>query len=406
MKKNENVLDYLIKRGYIEQVTHYDKLKETFENKKITFYVGIDPTADSLHIGHFMVLMITKILQKSGHRPVILIGGGTASIGDPSDRNDMRKLLSKEELQKNVNGIKRQLEKFLDFEGENGAILVNNADWLENLNYLDFMRNVGRYFNINDMLRMESYKTRLDKGLTFFEFGYLPLQSYDFLVLNEKYDCILQMGGNDQWSNVIGGIDLIRKKTGKEAYGFTIKILAKSDGTKMGKTAGGALWLDPEKKSPFDFYQYWRNIDDDLVKQLFNLLTFEEDEDIEKIMENPNINEVKKILAFKITEIIHGTNEAKKAEESSIALFEGGNNIDAIEEKEIENETKLIEVLKECNFAKSNGEAKKLIKGNAVTINDNKITDINYIITDKDEKNGNIILKKGKNNFINLKIKK
>lgn len=406
MNKNENVLDYLIKRGYIEQVTHYDKLKEAFENKKITFYVGIDPTADSLHIGHFMVLMITKILQKSGHRPVILIGGGTASIGDPSDRNDMRKLLSKEELQKNVNGIKRQLEKFLDFEGENGAILVNNADWLENLNYLDFMRNVGRYFNINDMLRMESYKTRLDKGLTFFEFGYLPLQSYDFFVLNEKYDCILQMGGNDQWSNVIGGIDLIRKKTGKEAYGFTIKILAKSDGTKMGKTAGGALWLDPEKKSPFDFYQYWRNVDDDLVKQLFNLLTFEEDEDIEKIMENPNINEVKKILAFKITEIIHGRNEAKKAEEASIALFEGGNNIEAIEKKEIKNEMKLVDVLRSFDFAKSNGEAKKLIKGNAVTINDNKITDINYIITDKDEKDGNIILKKGKNNFINLKIKK
>lgn len=406
MNKNENVLDYLIKRGYIEQVTHHDKLKEIFDNKKITFYVGIDPTADSLHIGHFMVLMITKILQKNGHRPVILVGGGTASIGDPSDRNDMRKLLSKEELQKNVNGIKKQLEKFLDFEGENGAILVNNADWLENLNYLDFMRNVGRYFNINDMLRMESYKTRLDKGLTFFEFGYLPLQSYDFLVLNEKYDCVLQMGGNDQWSNVIGGIDLIRKKTGKEAYGFTIKILAKSDGTKMGKTSGGALWLDPEKKSPFDFYQYWRNVDDDIVKQLFNLLTFEEDEDIEKIMENPNINEVKKILAFKITEIIHGTKEAKKAEESSIALFEGGNNIDAIEKREIENDMKLIDVLRECNFANSNGEAKKLIKGNAVTINDNKITDINYIITSKDEKDGNIILKKGKNNFINLKIKK
>lgn len=402
----ENILDFLINRGYIEQVTHYDELKELLDKEKITFYVGIDPTADSLHIGHFMVLMLSKRLQEAGHRPIILVGGGTASIGDPSDRNDMRKLLTKEELQKNVEGIKKQVAKFVNFEGENGAILVDNADWLEKLNYLEFMREAGIYFNINDMLRMESYKTRLEKGLTFFEFGYMPLQAYDFSVLNEKYNCMLQIGGNDQWSNVIAGIDLIKKKNKKSSYGLTIKLLVKSDGTKMGKTAGGALWLDPEKKSPFEFYQYWRNIEDDLVEQIFKLLTFETDEKIKEILETENINDAKKILAFKVTEIIHGEEEAKKAEEASKSLFEGKGNIDAISKVEIEENARLIDILKENNFASSNGEAKKLIKGNAVTINGEKISDINYTISEKDEEDGNIILKKGKNNFINLVIKK
>lgn len=400
-----NILDFLMNRGYIEQVTHLDELRDVIKNKKITFYVGIDPTADSLHIGHFMVLMLSKWLQKAGHKPIILIGGGTASIGDPTDKNDMRKLLSKEELEHNVNCIKKQVESFLETEGENGAIVVNNRDWLMNLNYLDFMRNIGIYFNINDMLRMDTYRTRLEQGLTFFEFGYMPLQAYDFYLLNKKYNCVLQLGGNDQWSNVIAGVNLIKKKEQKDAYAFTIKLLTKKDGQKMGKTVGGAVWLDPEKLSPFEFYQYWRNVEDEMVEKLFKLLTFESDDKIKEYMSLNNINDSKKILAFKITEVIHGTKEAEKAEKTSEAMFESGNNIDAITKKEIENEKRLIEILVDTGFAQSNGEAKKLIKGNAISINDVKIADINYVIAKKDEQDGNIILKKGKNNFINLIIK-
>lgn len=400
-----NILDFLMNRGYIEQVTHLDELRDVIKNKKITFYVGIDPTADSLHIGHFMVLMLSKWLQKAGHKPIILIGGGTASIGDPTDKNDMRKLLSKEELEHNVNCIKKQVESFLETEGENGAIVVNNRDWLMNLNYLDFMRNIGIHFNINDMLRMDTYRTRLEQGLTFFEFGYMPLQAYDFYLLNKKYNCVLQLGGNDQWSNVIAGVNLIKKKEQKDAYAFTIKLLTKKDGQKMGKTVGGAVWLDPEKLSPFEFYQYWRNVEDEMVEKLFKLLTFESDDKIKEYMSLNNINDSKKILAFKITEVIHGTKEAEKAEKTSEAMFESGNNIDAITKKEIENEKRLIEILVDTGFAQSNGEAKKLIKGNAISINDVKIADINYVIAKKDEQDGNIILKKGKNNFINLIIK-
>lgn len=400
-----NILDFLMNRGYIEQVTHLDELRDVIKNKKITFYVGIDPTADSLHIGHFMVLMLSKWLQKAGHKPIILIGGGTASIGDPTDKNDMRKLLSKEELEHNVNCIKKQVESFLETEGENGAIVVNNRDWLKDLNYLDFMRNIGIHFNINDMLRMDTYRTRLEQGLTFFEFGYMPLQAYDFYLLNKKYNCVLQLGGNDQWSNVIAGVNLIKKKEQKDAYAFTIKLLTKKDGQKMGKTVGGAVWLDPEKLSPFEFYQYWRNVEDEMVEKLFKLLTFELDDKIKEYMSLNNINDSKKILAFKITEVIHGTKEAEKAEKTSEAMFESGNNIDAITKKEIENEKRLIEILVDTGFAQSNGEAKKLIKGNAISINDVKIADINYVIAKKDEQDGNIILKKGKNNFINLIIK-
>lgn len=401
----DNILDFLINRGYIEQVTHLEELREVLKKEKITFYVGIDPTADSLHIGHFMVLMLSKWLQKAGHRPIILIGGGTASIGDPTDKNDMRKLLSKEELEHNVNGITTQVKRFLDTEGENGAIVVNNADWLRNLNYLDFMRDIAIHFNINDMLRMDTYRTRLEQGLTFFEFGYMPLQAYDFYLLNKKYNCVLQLGGNDQWSNVIAGVNLIKKKEQKDSYAFTIKLLTKKDGQKMGKTVGGAVWLDPNKLSPFEFYQYWRNVEDEMVEKLFNVLTFESDEKIKEYMSLENINDVKKILAFKITEVIHGTEEAEKAEETSKAMFESGNNIEAITKKKIGNEKRLIEVLVNVGFAASNGEAKKLIKGNAISINDEKISDINYIITKNNEKDGNIILKKGKNNFINLIIK-
>ena len=406
MIEAEKTLDFLINRGYIEQVTHYEELKEKMEADQITFYVGIDPTADSLHIGHFMVLMLAKRLQEAGHRPILLIGGGTASIGDPSHRNDMRKMLSEEDLEKNVKGIKRQIEKFVNFEGKNGAILVNNKDWLGNLNYLEFMRNIGVYFNMNDMLRMEAYKSRLEKGLTFFEFGYMPLQAYDFLVLNEKHNCTLQMGGNDQWSNVIAGVDLIRKKTQKEAFGFTIKLLTKKDGTKMGKTAGGALWLDENKTTPFEFYQYWRNIDDEEIEKIFRLLTFEKDEDIQKYMSIKDINEIKKILAFKVTEVIHGTKEAKKAEEAAISLFEGGNNLDGIEKIEIKKGTKLVELLKILEISSSNGEAKKLIKGNAISINDEKISDINLELNDDLKDNeGKIIFKKGKNYFRNIILK-
>ena len=323
-----NVFDVLEERGFIEQLTHEKEVKELFQKESVPFYIGFDPTADSLHIGHFVSMMVASHMQKCGHKPIILIGGGTATIGDPSGKTDMRRMMTREEIDHNVACFKVQLSRFLSFEGENAAIIVNNADWLLNLNFVEFMRDIGSLFSVNRMLTAECYKQRMERGLTFFELGYMLMQSYDFLYLHDHYGCKLQMGGNDQWSNIIGGVELIRRIGNDDAFGLTFKLLTTKEGKKMGKTEKGALWLDPAKTSPYEFYQYWRNIADDDVKTVLSLLKFLPMDEVERLssLKDEHINEAKKVAAFEITKIIHGEEEAKKAEEASNALFSGKGN--------------------------------------------------------------------------------
>ena len=401
-----NALDILEERGYIEQLTHPEEMKKLFSSgESISFYIGIDPTADSLHVGHFVSLMVAGHLQRCGHKPIILIGGGTAAIGDPSGRTDMRQLLTREQLDQNVAGIKKQVEKFVSFEGENGAIIVNNADWLLNLKYLDFMREIGSLFSVNKMLAAECYKTRLESGLTLFELGYMPMQAYDFLLLYNKYNCKMEMGGNDQWSNIIAGVDLIRKIGKNDSYGLTFKLLTTKDGKKMGKTQKGALWLDPEKTSPYEFYQYWRNIEDESVKTVLNMLTFLPSEKIKELTSynDERINEAKKVAAFEITKLIHGEEEAKKAEESSNALFEGNGSIENMPTVKLENNNcSIIDAIILSQIAPSKSQARTLISQNGISLNDEIISDSNYILSDKDFKQGYAILKKGKKIFYKL----
>ena len=334
-----NVFDVLEERGFIEQMTHEQEIKELFEKESVPFYIGFDPTADSLHIGHFVSMMVASHMQKNGHKPIILIGGGTATIGDPSGKTDMRRMMSREEIDHNVACFKKQLSRFLTFEGENAAIIVNNADWLLDLKFVDFMRDIGSLFSVNTMLAAECYKQRMEKGLTFFELGYMLMQSYDFLYLHDHYGCKLEMGGNDQWSNIIGGVNLIRKIGMDDSYGLTFKLLTTKEGKKMGKTEKGALWLDPEKTSPYEFYQYWRNIADEDVKTVLSLLTFLPMEKVNELCayQDERINEAKKVAAFEITKIIHGEEEAKKAEEAAKALFEGQGALDNMPTTKIGN---------------------------------------------------------------------
>lgn len=393
------IFEFLENRGFIEQTTNKEAIIEKLNNEKITFYIGVDPTADSLHVGHFMFLMIASHLQKAGHRPIIIVGGGTANIGDPSGRTDMRKMLTKEQLEYNISQIKKQLSRFLSFEGENAAKIINNGDWLLDLKYIDFMKEVGVNFNVNKMLSAECYKTRLNSGLTFFELGYMLMQAYDFMKLYQDENCILQIGGNDQWSNLIAGVNLTRKVLGQEIFGMTIKLLTKKDGTKMGKTAGGALWLDKEKLTAYEFYQYFRNVDDEDILTLFKTLTFLSDEEIVKQMKNENINEVKSILAFEITKIIHGEEEAKNAEETSKAVFNGKNAIMNLPEFENEGEIRILEALVYTKLASSNSDAKKLINQEAVSLNNEIVKDINLIVSDKEN-----IIRKGKK-YIKLIIR-
>lgn len=397
-----NVFDVLQERGYIEQLTHPEEIKELLSKQSVPFYIGIDPTADSLHVGHFVSLMVAANLQKCGHKPIILVGGGTAIIGDPTFKNDIRKMLSKEEIEHNVACIKKQIERFVSFEGENAAIIVNNADWLLNLNYVDFMREIGTLFSVNKMLAAECYKQRLETGLTFFEMGYMLMQSYDFLHLYNTYGCKLEIGGNDQWSNIIGGVDLIRKIGKDDSFGLTFKLLTTKEGKKMGKTEKGALWLDPEKVSPYEFYQYWRNIDDAEVENVAKLLTFLPLDEIQAMAElkDTQINEAKKKVAFEITKLVHGETEAKKAEEASNALFGGQGNIENMPSTKLENiAITIVEALVQTQIAPSKGQAKTLISQGAVFLNDEKITDSTYTLSDKDFQNGYAILKKGKKVF-------
>lgn len=401
----KNVLDVLEERNYIEQMTHPYEMKEVFSKESVPFYIGIDPTADSLHVGHFVSLMVAGHMQRCGHKPIILVGGGTAIIGDPSGKTDMRKMLSKEALEHNVECIKKQAARFISFEGENAAIIVNNADWLCDLKYIEFMRKIGSKFTISKMLSAECYKNRLEAGLTFFEMGYMLMQSYDFLYLYNKYGCKLQIGGNDQWSNIIGGVELIRKIEKEDSYGMTFKLLTTKEGKKMGKTEKGALWLDPEKTSPYEFYQYWRNIEDESVKIALNMLTFLPIEEIEKLtaFKDERINEAKKVLAFEVTKMIHGEDEAIKAQEATQALFEGQGSIENMPSVKLENPNcQLTDAIVLAGITSSKGQAKILISQNAIFLNDEKITDISYTLSEKDFPDGYAILKKGKKIFYKL----
>ncbi len=401
-----NVFDLLEERGFIEQITHEKEVKELFQKESVPFYIGFDPTADSLHVGHFVSMMVASHMQRCGHKPIILIGGGTATIGDPSGKTDMRRMMSREEINHNVECFKVQLSKFLSFEGENAAIIVNNADWLLNLNFIDFVRNIGSLFSVNRMLSAECYKQRMEQGLTFFELSYMLMQSYDFLYLHDNYGCKLQMGGNDQWSNIIGGVELIRKIGNDDAFGLTFRLLTTKEGKKMGKTEKGALWLDPQKTSPYEFYQYWRNISDEDVRTVLCLLTFLPMAEVNRLsnLKDEQINESKKIAAYEITKLIHGEDEAKKAEESAIALFDGngGNIANMPTEKITDVNISIVDAIILAKFAPSKGQAKILVSQGGIALNDKKIDDISFILSDSDFKNGYAILKKGKKSYCKL----
>lgn len=392
----KNVLDTLKERGYVKQTVYEDELYELLDKESVSFYIGFDPTADSLHVGHFVQLMAMSIMQKAGHRPVILIGGGTGKIGDPSGKSDMRKMMTDETIRHNCECFKKQMSKFLSFEGDNAAVMVNNADWLDDLNYIKFLREVGVYFSVNKMLTAECYKSRMEKGLTFLEFNYMLMQAYDFLHLFRSMGCRLECGGDDQWSNILAGADLIRRKERQSAFAMTFKLLTTSEGKKMGKTEKGALWLDPEKTSPYEFYQYWRNIDDADVENCMKLLTFMPLEEIKSMCEHKDerINAAKARLAFELTAIVHGEEEAKKAQDQSLAAFasSGGELPTAYVPAGVNN---IIDIMCAVKAAKSKSEARQLITGGGVKVGEEKITSFD-VSFDDDALRAGIVLHKGK----------
>ena len=399
------VYDELVARGLIAQVTNEEEIREMVDNGKATFYIGFDPTADSLHVGHFMALCLMKRLQMAGNKPIALIGGGTAMIGDPSGRTDMRSMMTKETIDHNCACFKKQMERFIEF-GEGKAQMVNNADWLLNLNYIDFIRDIGACFSVNNMLRAECFKQRMEKGLSFLEFNYMPMQSYDFYYLFQHYGCNMQFGGNDQWSNMLGGTELIRRKLGKDAHAMTITLLLNSEGKKMGKTAKGAVWLDPNKTTPYEFYQYWRNVDDADVMKCIRMLTFLPLEQINEMdsWKDAKLNEAKEILAFELTKLVHGEEEAQKAQNAAKALFVGGGDDANIPTTEItedqltEGKIGLLSLMVACKLAASNGDARKNVAGGGVSVNDEKITDVKFEVTREMLKEG-VKLRKGKKVF-------
>ena len=382
------VYDELVARGLIAQVTNEEEIRQMVDNGKATFYIGFDPTADSLHVGHFMALCLMKRLQMAGNKPIALIGGGTAMIGDPSGRSDMRSMMTKETIDHNCACFKKQMERFIEF-GEGKAQMVNNADWLLNLNYVDFIRDVGACFSVNNMLRAECFKQRMEKGLSFLEFNYMPMQSYDFYYLYQHYGCNMQFGGNDQWSNMLGGTELIRKKLGKDAHAMTITLLLNSEGKKMGKTAKGAVWLDPNKTSPYDFYQYWRNVDDADVMKCIRMLTFLPLEQIDEMdsWKDAKLNEAKEILAFELTKLVHGEEEAVKAQKTAKELFSGSGKLDDLPTTEIgedqltDGQIGLLTLMVACKLASSNGEARKLVLPGSVRVNDEQVRDPKFMVT-------------------------
>ncbi|SNX53182.1 tyrosine--tRNA ligase [Thermoanaerobacterium sp. RBIITD] len=398
-----SVFDILKERNFIEQMTHEDEIKELLDKKKVTFYIGFDPTADSLHVGHFLQLMVMAHMQRAGHRPIVLIGGGTAMVGDPTGKTDMRKMLTKEEISHNAESFKKQMSRFIDFSGGK-AILANNADWLLNLNYVEFLRDIGIHFSVNKMLTAECFKTRLERGLSFLEFNYMLMQAYDFLMLNQKYDCILEMGGDDQWSNILAGVDLVRRKEGKQAYGMTFTLLTTSEGKKMGKTEKGAIWLDPEKTPPYDFYQYWRNVDDSDVEKCLSLLTFLPMDEVRRLgsLKDKEINEAKKVLAYEVTKLVHGEDEANKAQKAAEALFEKSGDLSNVPTLKIPHDminTNLLDVLVKTNIIPSKSEGRRLIKQGGLYVNDVNINDIDTLITEDLFKNGYMLVRKGKKSY-------
>lgn len=405
--ENYNVYDVLKERGFLKQLTHEEEMKEIFAKEKVTFYIGFDPTADSLHIGHFIAMMFMSHMQKAGHRPIALVGGGTAMIGDPSGRTDMRKMLTKEEIDHNISCIKGQLSRLIDFNDDK-AILENNADWLLDLNYVDFIRDIGSHFSVNRMLTAECFKQRLEKGLSFLEFNYMLMQGYDFYVLNKKYDCTMELGGDDQWSNILAGMELIRRKEGKSAYGMTCSLLTNSEGNKMGKTANGAVWLDPNKTSPFEFYQYWRNIDDADVEKCLCLLTFVPMDEVRRLsaLEGAEINEAKKVLAYEVTKLIHGEEEAEGAKKAAEALFSGGvdmSNVPTVEIAEDMKSALILDIIAQTGIVPSKKEGRRLIGQGGLTINDIKIEDVNETFNESYlEKDGYALIKRGKKKFYKL----
>lgn len=399
---SQNVYDVLVERAFIEQCTHPEEVRELLGKESVTFYIGFDATADSLTAGHFLTIMAMMHMQRAGHRPIALLGGGTTMIGDPSGKSDMRKIMTRETIEHNAKRFYEQLSRFITFDNDK-AIIENNADWLLNLNYVDFLREVGAEFSVNRMLTAECYKQRMERGLTFFEFNYMIMQSYDFLVLNRKHNCCLEMGGNDQWSNIIGGVELIRKKEQKPAYGLTFKLLTTSEGIKMGKTMKGAVWLDPEKTSPYEFYQYWRNIEDVKVEECLGLLTFLPMDEVRRLgaLEGAEINKAKEVLAYEITKIVHGEEEAKKAQEAARAIFAGGAKHDdmpttTLEASRWEAGIDLISLLVEGKMCATRSEARRQIQQGGVSINDVRETAVDRIVTNADKQDGSVVIRKGK----------
>ena len=400
------VFDILQERGLIAQTTNEAKIKELLNQERITFYIGFDPTADSLHVGHFVQIMVMAHLQKAGHKPIALFGGGTGMVGDPSGKTEMRKMLTKEEIAHNIACFQKQMSRLIDFS-EGKAIMENNAHWLLNLNYVQFLREVGIHFSVNRMLSFECYKQRLERGLSFFELNYMLMQSYDFLELNRRYNCVIQLGGDDQWSNIIGGVELVRRSDQKEVYGMTFTLLTTSEGKKMGKTEKGAVWLNPEKTSPFDFYQYWRNVDDADVIKCLKILTFLPMEQINEYAkkEGSQLNAVKEVLAFEVTQLIHGTQEATKAQEGARALFGTGDNTEnmpstALAEGDFTNgQIGILELLLQAKLVPSKSEARRLIEQGGVSVNEAKVIDSATQFTVQDFTDGYMIIKKGKKVF-------
>ena len=403
------IYEELVARGLIAQVTDEDEIRDLINNGKATFYIGFDPTADSLHVGHFMALCLMKRLQLAGNKPIALIGGGTGMIGDPSGRTDLRQMLTKEDIQHNCDCFKEQMSKFIEF-GEGKAMMVNNADWLMDLNYIELLREVGAHFTVNRMLTAECYKQRMEKGLSFLEFNYMIMQAYDFYRLYQDYGCNLEFGGDDQWSNMLAGTELIRRKLGKNACAMTINLLLNSEGKKMGKTAKGAVWLDPNKTSPFEFFQYWRNVDDADVIKCLKMLTFLPLEEIEPMesFEGQELNKAKEILAFELTKMIHGEDEANKAQESAKSLFAGGSSAAPVdmptytiaEDIVTDGQVGLLNLLTACGLTSSNGDARRaIVNDGAISIDGEKVTDPKYMVTVADIPDEGIVIKKGKKHF-------
>ena len=405
-----SVLDVLQERGFIKQMSHEAEIKELLEKEKITFYIGFDPTADSLHVGHFIALMMMSHMQKAGHRPIVLWGGGTGMVGDPSGKDEMRKMLTPEFIAHNIACFKKQMSRFIDFS-EGKAIIANNADWLLNLNYVNLLREVGVHFSVNRMLTAECFKKRWEKGLTFFEFNYMIMQSYDFWKLHQDYGCVMELGGDDQWSNMLGGVELIRRKEQKPAYCMTCKLLTNSEGKKMGKTEKGALWLDPEKTSPYDFYQYWRNVNDSDVENCLALLTYLPMDEVHRLasLKDAAINEAKKVLAYEVTKLVHGEEEARKAQAATEALFGGGadlSNVPTIEITADEMSAKVIDVLTAAKVFSSKREARQMITQGGLTVKEEILKDPEASLSaDMFDADKSLLIRKGKKKYFRLLVK-